>query len=384
MSVTNTSIFWGSAIFILVLFLILPPSSLQIADEKAYYEQGLALSQGSIYLEDDIVAQYADYIPKHYPLGTALFLAPGIAWGGPTGAFWVMVGCWLFALYYAFRGSESHFGSGEAALLILAFPPAIILSRHLMSEMPSLLAITCWGVSTLNVWKRPSITSTFAAGCWAWLALSFRETNLLLTLPWFLYYLLTKRAYWKMVLIGGIVGLAVRLASSALAYGDAFFVKDPGVAFSLAYLFPNLPLYLLGLLVFIPGGLWVAWQYKGPWYLSWHIGLFLYLTTYLCYGYSGNHDGFIKSLILGLRYLIPTLPLFVLYYASYLQRINQRLRYRLKTLYLILVPSFITIGYYIDYQSSEKQLTQRNHLIHQGIDICSSPIWYEYCSNFYD
>lgn len=268
MSVTNTSIFWGSAIFILVLFLILPPSSLQIADEKAYYEQGLALSQGSIYLEDDIVAQYADYIPKHYPLGTALFLAPGIAWGGPTGAFWVMVGCWLFALYYAFRGSESHFGSGEAALLILAFPPAIILSRHLMSEMPSLLAITCWGVSTLNVWKRPSITSTFAAGCWAWLALSFRETNLLLTLPWFLYYLLTKRAYWKMVLIGGIVGLAVRLASSALAYGDAFFVKDPGVAFSLAYLFPNLPLYLLGLLVFIPGGLWVAWQYKGPWYLG--------------------------------------------------------------------------------------------------------------------
>jgi hypothetical protein len=68
-------------------------------------------------------------------------------------------------------------------------------------------------------------------------------------------------------------------------------------------------LYLVGLLVFVPGGLVFGLAYRGrrrPEVLATIVGFFLF---FLFQAYGASESGFVKSLVLGLRYFGPLLPL---------------------------------------------------------------------------
>jgi hypothetical protein len=234
------------------------------------------------------------------------------------------------------------------------------------------------------LWKTPSAQLALAAGFWAGLSLLFREANLLLVLPWLMACAILKPSIGRMALPGFVLALGIRLISAWWAYGDPFYLKAPGVGFSLSHIPANLPLYLLGLVVFLPGGLWVISQYKGPWRASWQWGLGLYLALHLAYGYAGNHDNWQEGLVLGLRYLIPTLPLWVCAYADYLSRSARWLRLSQHWVLIPVAALLITIGYTLDNQLNQDQLALREQLIQQKQPICEKEEWYEYCSSFYE
>lgn len=374
----------GLTVLVVALWWVMPPQSLQIVDEKAYFEQAYALAHGRIYTEFDLAANRTGYEPKHYPLGTALWMAPGIKLFGRIGAFLTVLLAWLGAAFILYRVIDQRYQTGIAVFALLAFPPAIIMSRHLMSELPGMFFIALWVAGLIQMEKSPSARLAFSMGLLSWLGLCFRETNLLLTLPWFIVYGWQRQPHWPWLLPGGMLGLGVRLFTSHWAYGSPFYLKDPGVAFSLAYLPSNLPVYLIGLLLFLPAGLWVVWQYRGGY--AWrplYIGMVLYVSAYLCYGYSGNHDGFVKSLALGLRYLIPTLPLFVLFYARYMQKYPFFTSSKSSLSISLATALLITTGYYIDHQYDKKQLNLRQTLVNAGYDVCARPEWDEHCSHFY-
>jgi len=374
----------GLSAWVILLWCMTLPQSLVIADEKAYYEQALALAEGGMYTETPLAAAWPGYIPKHYPMGTALWLAPGIGIGGPQGAFGVILLAWLGSWLLLRRSMGRLWQAEAAALCVLAFPPAIVISRHLMSEIPSLLMLSLWVVACLRLWEKPAALPAFAAGFCAGLVVLFREANLLLVLPWLVVFGLRNRVTGFMALSGFALALCVRLFTAWWAYGDPFYLKAPGVGFSILNVPANLPLYLLGLLVFLPGGLWVAWRYKGPWQGSWRLGLGLYLGLHLTYGYAGNHDHWAEGLVLGLRYLIPTLPLFACAYAHYLSSSAPLLRWSRHWALAGIVGLLIAFGYGLDHQLGKQQLALRSQLIDQGRPICEKPAWYEYCSRFYD
>ena len=130
------------------------------------------------------------------------------------------------------------------------------------------------------------------------------------------------------LIIGGISGIALRLAAGWLLYDSAFAVNaiyplDP------ASIGERLPLYLIGLTVFVPGGLILGLLYRGPRRPEMLITLVGYFLFFLLQNYSTVHSTLPKRIVLALRYFLPLLPLLVFAMAESTPRLWSRVRERL-------------------------------------------------------
>jgi hypothetical protein len=105
----------------------------------------------------------------------------------------------------------------------------------------------------------------------------------------------------------------VRGVSAGLFFGDPFFLKSPD-AFSLSSIADTAPVYLLSLLVLVPGGLVAGLAYRGRRRPEIVVTVAAFVTLHLLYAYSAEPSGWVKRLVLGPRYFIPLLP--VLAFAS--------------------------------------------------------------------
>jgi hypothetical protein len=145
----------------------------------------------------------------------------------------------------------------------------------------------------------------FAAGLCAGLSLLFRETNALLFAPLLGGVVLRRKPGMAALLMGCLVGLAVRLLSAYVVYGDPLFVRDPGYRLSVAAIASSAPLYLFALVVLIPGGLPAALTYRGPRRPEILLTAVLYVAFFLAYSFSGTESGGLKRLVVGPRFFIP-------------------------------------------------------------------------------
>jgi hypothetical protein len=157
--------------------------------------------------------------------------------------------------------------------------------------------------------------SGFVAGA----SLGFRPSNVLVFAPLFLGTVLRgERRCWALM-AGGLAGLAVRLGGMQLYFGNALFERGR-YYFAPETIMERLPLFLLGLLVFVPGGLLFALAYRGrrrPEVLVTVVG---FLSFYLFQTYSTIETGPSKRLVLALRYVVPLLPLLCFAMAESLPR----------------------------------------------------------------
>lgn len=294
--------FWLLPALFLLLFLLLYPKTLLIADELAYFEQALSICRGQLPFELGLA------VYKPYPIGTALWISPFIFLFGKQGAFLAGPAALLLAFFFTRRFLKKAGYPGCWAALCFFYPPALLLSRQLMSELPSLLLVSVFtalllGRSRYRLWGLGLLTGV---------SLLFREANLLLLAPLLADTVVENRGKEWQAALGLTMGLALRLAAAAWAYGNPFFIKDPNVGFGLSYLPGNLLLYMPALLVFLPGGLWAVWAYKGAYARALKLAIGGYLLLHLFYGYNGCEDSGWRCLILGPRYFIPALPLFAL------------------------------------------------------------------------
>jgi len=350
----------------LLLFLIWPPHTLFISDEVDYFEQALAFSEGQRYLQqtDPVTGLQTEYLPSQYPPGTSLLLAGLYQLGGKKTVFLLGLCSLVFAFLLVVRLLQHWKYDPIFALVLFVYPPSVLLSRSLMSDMPSLLIVTV-GISLFFSKKLPATRQAGFLGAIAGLSLLFRETNLLILAP--LLVALIWRGRTATVLswavAGFLLGLLPRLLLAQWLFGDPFFTKDPGVYFHPKYMLSNAPLYLGALMFFVPAGLWTVYRYRGPdkYLVRGIVGLFF--LFYLNYGYNGCLNSGLKCLILGPRFFIPLLPFFALAGADFFQKQRPEHLKVVKAIYLCVafVAISITTLSSVLYGQSQRSIIQQLH-----------------------
>lgn len=308
-----------------VSFLAFFPRTLTNDDESHYRDQALLIIEGrtSVTRIDAFTGEETAYAPLPYPLGNALAMAPFVALLGWRGGFLVAFVSLLLGVWWLLRWLESEGRSPLFALLVLGYPPALVMGRVCMSDMPSLAIVTgglllFWrGIERGPAWW---LASGFVAGG----SMIFRESNPILFAPFFLGALLRReRNVWALV-VGGLAGLSLRLVSNAWFHGETLFYKS-GYILALDTIGDRLPIYLFAMLVMVPGGLVLSLLYRGRRRPELVIAVALFFTLYLIQRYYTYATSPVKRMIITPRYLLPLVPVVAFAMAESVPRLWRRL-----------------------------------------------------------
>jgi 4-amino-4-deoxy-L-arabinose transferase-like glycosyltransferase len=300
------------------------PRGATVDDEGQYLEQTLLwLETGSFQVEklDPLTGQPESFVPGDYPVGMVALMAPFAAAFGERGAFLAGFLCLLLAVVVTARWLADERRSPLFALILLAFPAAAVGGRLAMSDTARTAA------AALGLWlffrglEGGRRGRWLASGLIAGAALTLRESAVLPFIPLFAGTVLRRDRGWGWLLFGGLAGTALHLAANQAAFGDPLYVRGTqGYPLSLSTMHERLPLYLLGLLVLVPGGLWFGLSYRGRRRPEVVATILLFLAFYLGQPFGMKESAFAKRLVLGLRYFVPLLPLLALAMAESLPR----------------------------------------------------------------
>jgi 4-amino-4-deoxy-L-arabinose transferase-like glycosyltransferase len=301
------------------------PRAITNDDEGFYVEQTrLWVATGSFSAErlDPRSGERESFVPGDYPFGMVALMAPFVSAFGWRGAFFPSFVCLLVAVLATARWLHEERRSPAFALILLAFPAALVGGRLAMSDTArmAVAALGLWwffrGLEGPKGWW-------FASGFVAGAALTLRESAVLPFVPLFAGTVLRRDRGWLWLLVGGLAGTALHLVTNQLAFGDAFFVRGARnpYPFDLSGLPERLPLYLFGLLVLVPGGLAFGIAYRGRRRQEVVLTLLLYVGFYLFQAFDMSASSFPKRLVVALRYFDPLLPLLALTLAESVPRL---------------------------------------------------------------
>ena len=289
-------------------YLLWPPRALSVSDEGVYLTQALVFSHGRKWLEvfDPLSGNHRFMLPSNYPVGTSLLQAPWVAalgwrYGALASALALCGSVVLLARWLERTRLPPLF-----ALLLVSYPAGLVQGRIGMSDTPSLLVCTAGLTLFFGASRAAWLGSGFLAGA----SLLFRDTNPLVFAPLFLGCLLRRDPRTRYLVVGGILGSALRPISTVWLFDDPFLVHS-GYGFAPDLIPKNAALYLASLLILVPGGLLAVATHRGPrrWEIQSTVALFV--AVYCFYGYAAWQSSWAKQLILGPRYLLPLLPLVI-------------------------------------------------------------------------
>jgi len=310
------------------------PRGATVDDEDEYIEQTMLwLETGSFRVErvNPVTGQVVSFVPGTYPIGMIVLMAPFSAAFGPNGAFVASFLCFLVALGVTARWLADEGRSPLFAAILLAFPASAVAGRLAMSDTAraALAALGLWlFFRGLDAQRR---RWWLASGLVAGLALTLRESAVLPFIPLFAGTLVRRDRGWGWLLLGGALGTAIHGVTSQLAFDNALFVRGSAglYPFDVATLHERLPLYLIGLLVLVPGGLWFGLRYGGRRQPEIVLTIVLYFLFYTFQAYGMSASSFAKRLVIGLRYFDPLLPLLAFAMAESAPRVLSGLLARL-------------------------------------------------------
>jgi len=308
----------------LISFAVFYPNVITITDEAAYLRQAAALSEGHtiVVAPNAFTGRDEPIQVSNYPPGTSLLMAPFIALGGWKAAFLLGALCLAATVLLLAWWLEREGRSRLFAIAVLMYPPALVISRCAMSDLPSTLIVTA---ALVLFWEsRGRIGWMVGAGFLAGLSFALRDTNPLIFAPFAIGALVRRQGgAWPMALAGA-VGAVIRFLSSLLVYGEIYH-RNPGIfGFALSAPLQTLPIHLLALLVLVPGGLVFAALYRGKQRLEVLTAIALFVAVHLFYTYDAASSGGIKQLILAPRYFCPLLPLLVFAASESITRLAPR------------------------------------------------------------
>lgn len=308
-----------------VSFFAFYPNVITNDDESMYRRQAILAVHGTaaITMIDPMTGKELIHYPSTYPPGTAMAMAPFVAIFGWRGMFMVPFLSLMVAVLVAARWLSDEGRSPLFALLILGFPASLVMARVGMSDVPS-MAIVVFGLWLF--WRgldgdfRWWLGSGFVAGA----SMAFRESNAICFAPFFAGSVLRRDRHWWALLVGGLVGLGIRLSAYAYFLGNPFFRRSQ-YFLAVESMPERLPLYLVCTLVFVPGGLVLALLYRGRRWPELVITVAGFFTAYLLQrNYTGS-TSILKNLVNTPRYLLPLLPLMVFGMAESVPRMWERL-----------------------------------------------------------
>jgi hypothetical protein len=243
---------------------------------------------------------------------------------GWRGAFVVPFLCLLVSVLILGRWLQEEGRAPLWALLGLGYPVALLMGRVCMSDIPSMAVVT---LGLWLFWRGPGrggahwLGSGFVAGA----STIWREPNAIVFVPFFVGAVLRRETGWWRLVVGGVLGLSLRLITSTLIYGGPFFYKSaPRLDLSLAL--ERLPIYLTTVLVLWPGGLLLVQFYRGRRRLELILAVNLFLLFYVLQGFFMWGVSLPRQVTLTARYMFPILPLMALATADVLPRLWRRVR----------------------------------------------------------
>jgi hypothetical protein len=333
----------GAALYVLT-FLVLYPRTFAIVDEDAYLTQAFLFRTGRVAYDGSgipaphMTVETAGREVSKYPPGNALFLLPFTLFGWRTvfvsGLLLALVGTAFFSLILKRLLPEAD---PAWSLLYLFYPAVVLFSRTIMSD---LLAATLVLAAFYFLLRRRSwlVVSGFMLG----LACLVRYSNAVFV-PVFLALLARPVGVWRtnadehertgmvratLLFVGGFAPLAgLILAYNAYAYGAPFsFPMYLTGHFSPAYFFHNAWYYGTCLLVLYP--LMLVTPLTAGKGLRLLLGLpaGTLLILYCFFSYTYDVPSLPERLTVGIRYLLPALPFFILAFVATADRLTRQLR----------------------------------------------------------
>jgi hypothetical protein len=294
-----------------VSFLAFYPRVVTNEDESMYRRQAILAIQGmaEIFMIEPVSGEEVIYRPSRYPPGTALSMAPFVAVFGWQGMYVVPLLSLLLAVWVMARWLSDEGRSPLFALLLLGYPPALVMGRVGMSDVPSMAVVT---VGLWLFWRgidggfRWWLASGFVAGA----SMAFRDSNPICFAPFFAGALLRRDRHWWALLAGGLAGLGVRLGSYGYFLGDPLYRRSFYVL-ALDSVPERLPLYLVATLVFVPGGLLLVLCYRGRRWPELVSVVAAFFAAYLIQRNYTFSTSVLKNLFNTPRYLLPLVPMMV-------------------------------------------------------------------------
>jgi hypothetical protein len=274
-------------------------------DESGYVEQAVAFAHGSVAPDG------------FYPPGTPMLQTPFVALAGWRAARWVSflaaaATVLLLARWLTAAGYHPAF-----ALLFLAYAPTLVMARIGSSDVPSAAVVT---LGLWLFWTREFASwRSAAAGCVAGLSVLFRETNIVLFLPFVVAAALRRDRGWVLLTGSMAAGTGTTLLTSWALAGPLAGFRIAGWSWSAVL--DSSAIYALCTLVLVPGGLVAVGAYKGRERLALTAAVVGYLAIYLFYNYSGQDSGPVARVATAGRYFIPLVPLLTIAWAHCVSRV---------------------------------------------------------------
>lgn len=328
-----------AALSYVLLYLAFFPQSYTSMDEASYMSTAYALRHGTVYPDVAGVRDVVSY-PVHghmiskYPLGMPLLLAlmSLFGWQAALATNLIVHLATFYVIILLLRRLQIP---ALFALLYLLHPTAVLYSRTVMADLFSGLLLVLAFSSQLS--RRPVATGAFLG-----MAVLCRTGNAI-ALPIFLGALLWEgRGQGDMVarikarlkemiwLVSGSAPFLLLAGYYAFIIAGGQMAQHTGT-FSLSYFSHMFPAYVLGLLLIYPGMFFAPLLYRGPGRMTIWPLCYGFLLLYSFWYYRDQGGSAVETLIVGQRYFLAVLPLFVIAYAGVLWPLLRRWPVRVRT-----------------------------------------------------
>lgn len=323
----------GIISYVIIFFLYYPPI-FAFRDEASYLSMAYVLRKGAIFIENtnipfNSIVKSKGHLVPFYPLGQSILLMPLTFFGWRsvfvTGIIFHLLGALFFLkLIRLFRVENSFF-----ALLYLFFPAFIFYSRTIMCDIPSTTLLL---MAYYFYFKHTG--SKFISGLFFGIATLIRFTNILLILPFLIISIIKaikNGEYRKTVDLS--LGVAPFILLTAilnfLYYGSPFLTGYSKVftgskLFSPTYFLHNIQHYSVSFMLSYPFMLisfFFAKKTKKPEVI---LSIILFFLLYSLYYFHDRFPNGFLTYIFGIRFLFPVIPLILLLYAEFLNKILRR------------------------------------------------------------
>lgn len=319
----------------IILYLIFMPSINAIMDESAYLTLAYAMRHGTIFLDQvgltppmsyevggHVVSQY----PPGMPAVVALFSLLGWKFSLATNLFVHLTSYAIVARIL----KKLDVAPGYAVLYLL-HPTAVIYSRTVMSDLSAGLLIALAFLCFLN--RRYALVGAVVG-----ISVLIRTANAALLLPFLMAAFLerggdgetlTPAQRFRSIIVMGIsaipfVALAWLYQNTAQHGGWARY--SASVSFGLVNIPKMLPGYMLDFMVLYPAMLLAPAFYRGPARIAVTSLTYFCLLFYSCSAFTDVSGSVVETFILGQRYVLVIIPVFIVAYAWGVSQLVTRFR----------------------------------------------------------
>jgi hypothetical protein len=369
----------------IITWIVFYPRIYAIHDEAAYMAQAYVMREGTIFgdvariqVVSSVETEAGHYVTKYAP-GTSVLLIP-FTFLGWKSVFLLplllhLLGFFVFGSILRLRKVPIIF-----SLLYLIYPTSVLYSRTLMADVPSAVFF----LIGLYFYLRKK-NYLYLSGFFLGVLPLFRYSNVILAFPFFLLSFIKifiyerknprERLGFIKLLVGFIPGIVLLLFYNKIAFGG-FFSTPLGATgtFSLLFLPRNFLFYIVSLSIVYPFMFFSIFFEKKNRFLFWST-TFIFLIFYSSYYYFTLAPGrnMLKTLIVGVRFLLPIAPIFILTYAGVFEWLRKRIRIIAPVGFwaIVFLFSILDVGMVFQHQRYLRVQERYKNCIYQNTDETS-------------